>query len=345
MSSLIDKLRIQEVLDISESLISRLPGLLQRVLRSPVAQKGFIAWIVWRVLKSASNRYSQLKVNNFTLQKPWDPTRELVVLTGGSSGIGYCIAQDLVAIGLRVAILDIQEPLRGLPTNAYFYRVDLTSSADVKKAAGLIRKDHGQPTILVNNAGVGHGGTLLKDPEENITQTFEVNTISHFWTVKEFLPNMILENHGHIVTVASMASFAAMAGAVDYCCSKAAALAFHEGLAQEIRHYYKAPRVRTSIIHSFWVQTPMVQELVNKGALVGKKILKPEHVSRAVVKQIRSQCSGQVVVPSTLSRASALRSYPAWLQEFFRDRTSKEFVAFGSNPDFVSLRESVSNSH
>lgn len=99
--------------------------------------------------------------------------------------------------------------------------------------------------MLVNNAGVGHEGTVLDEPEAQIRQTFEVNTVSHFLTVREFLPAMVRKNHGHVVTIASMASFLALGEMVDYCCTKASALAFHEGLAQELKYWYQAPKVRT----------------------------------------------------------------------------------------------------
>jgi short-subunit dehydrogenase len=128
--------------------------------------------------------------------------------------------------------------------NVFFYKVDLTSSAAIKEVATQTRKEHGHPTILINNAGVGFGGSILEEPEAKIRLTMEVNTLSHFWTVKEFLPSMIQNDHGHIVTVASMASFAALGEMADYAASKAGALAFHESLSQEIRHWYKAKRVR-----------------------------------------------------------------------------------------------------
>lgn len=115
----------------------------------------------------------------------------------------------------------------------------------MKDVAGQIRKDHGYPTILINNAGVGFPGTILDEPDEKIRLTMEVNTLSHFWTVKEFLPSMIQQDHGHIVTLASMASFVSFGETVGYACSKASALAFHEGLTQEIRHWHGSKRVRT----------------------------------------------------------------------------------------------------
>lgn len=128
--------------------------------------------------------------------------------------------------------------------NVFFYKVDLTSSAAIKEVATQTRKEHGHPTILINNAGVGFGGSILEEPEAKIRLTLEVNTLAHFWTVKEFLPSMIQNDHGHVVTVASMASFAGLGEMADYAASKAAALAFHESLSQEIRHWYKSKRVR-----------------------------------------------------------------------------------------------------
>lgn len=77
----------------------------------------------------------------------------------------------------------------------------------MKDVAGQIKKDHGHPTVLINNAGIVFPETILDESDERIRLTLEVNTLSHFWTVKEFLPNMIQRDHGHIVMFASMASF------------------------------------------------------------------------------------------------------------------------------------------
>lgn len=93
------------------------------------------------------------------------------------------------------------------------------------------------------------GRTILGAKEEHIRKTFEVNTISHFWMVREFLPAMIKKDHGHVVTIASMASYVVHAQNVDYACSKASALAFHEGLHAELRARYKAPNVRTTLVY------------------------------------------------------------------------------------------------
>lgn len=132
-----------------------------------------------------------------------------------------------------------------VPT-VHFFEVDITSSAKIQAVAQKIRRDHGEPTVLINNAGIGMNKTILDETEAEIRRTFDVNTISHFLLVKEFSPAMIRRNHGHIVTIASMASFLVHAQNVDYTCTKASALAFHEGLAQELKSRYKANKVRTT---------------------------------------------------------------------------------------------------
>lgn len=122
----------------------------------------------------------------------------------------------------------------------------MTKSADVASVAATIRSAHGDPTVLVNNAGIGLGRTILDTTEDNIRRTFDVNVIAHFLLVREFLPAMVRANHGHVVTIASMASFAVISQNVDYSCTKAGALAFHEGLAGELKSRYKADKVRTT---------------------------------------------------------------------------------------------------
>jgi all-trans-retinol dehydrogenase (NAD+) len=133
-----------------------------------------------------------------------------------------------------------------LASNVHYYKADISKSAEISAVTKVIRKEHGDPTVLINNAGISVSRPLLNETEEQIRRVFDVNTISHFFTVKEFLPAMVKQNHGHIVTVASMSSYSVHAANIDYGCSKASALAFHEGLAQEIKSRYNAPKVRTT---------------------------------------------------------------------------------------------------
>lgn len=110
-------------------------------------------------------------------------------------------------------------------------------------------KSHfGNPTVLINNAGCARGKSILDSSEKDIQLTFNVNAISHYYLAQQFLPAMIAKNHGSIVTVASMAGYVCAPNMVDYASSKAAALAFHEGLTAELATVYKAKRVRTVLM-------------------------------------------------------------------------------------------------
>ncbi|KAL1964868.1 hypothetical protein VTN77DRAFT_6370 [Rasamsonia byssochlamydoides] len=295
----------------------------QAALTSPLARKLLATLLTLGVLRHINRTLSRLVLNNWQTDK-WDWTKELVLLTGGCSGIGKQLALDLAARGIKVIIIDIQEPQFTLPSNVHFYRADVTSSENVSAVAVEIRKTHGDPTVLINNAGIGTEGTILDKPETAIRKTFEVNTLSHFATVKEFAPSMIRHNHGHIVTVASAASFVAVGQMVDYACTKASALAFHEGLTQELRYCHGATKVRTSIIHPLWVRTPLIKRITDAGSLFRQSIMEPGEVSAAIVKHLLSGNSGQVIIPTRASIYPLIRALPSWLQEMLRGVGSRD---------------------
>lgn len=257
--------------------------------------------------------------------------REIAVVTGGSGGLGKLQVEGLARAGLKkVIIMDVAEPAFDLPSNVVFYKTDLTQGDEITRVGDLIRKEIGHPTIVVNNAGLGCGKTILGSTERSIKLTFNVNAIAPFLVTKEFLPNMIENNHGHIVTIASMASFISPAQMVDYAASKAAALSFSEGLSQELKHRYKARGVRNTVVHPLWVKTPLTTVFKNMDSFFGRQ-LEPEEVSKAILDQILSGKGGQVMIPSSLTTAGLIRALPNWIQEIIRD-DSKEMVIF--NKDF-----------
>ena len=98
----------------------------------------------------------------------------------------------------------------------------------------------------MNNAGFARGKTILDATDNDLRLTFQVNVISHYQLAREFLPSMIQNNHGMILTVASLAAYVTAPAMVDYSASKAAALTFHEGLQAELATVYRADKVRKS---------------------------------------------------------------------------------------------------
>ncbi|KAJ5417650.1 uncharacterized protein N7487_001200 [Penicillium crustosum] len=269
------------------------------ILNAPIITSLLSVLIGSLVLYYLQTKLSERVINNFQASKTWIPENELVLLTGGSGGIGRQIMEDLSRKKVRVVILDINQPTFELPENVTFYQTDITSAESLSETGAAIRKSHGDPTVIVNNAAVFHHGTILEKPVEKLRQTFEVNIISHFLIMKEFLPFMIRMNHGHVLTIASIASFVTLGDMVDYACSKASALAFQEGLRQELKYWYKAPNVRT------------------------------RDVSRVVVDHIITQKSGQTIVPRHSSVIGSLRAFPLWLQEAMRSYLSRIVLRVG----------------
>jgi all-trans-retinol dehydrogenase (NAD+) len=112
--------------------------------------------------------------------------------------------------------------IRKLGGTAFAYKVDVTNRDMVYEIANRVSSEVGQVTMLVNNAGIVSGKKIF-DPENSdayMEKTVQVNTISHFWTVKAFMPAMIAKNHGHLITIASSAGLVGVNGLADYCASK-----------------------------------------------------------------------------------------------------------------------------
>ena len=107
---------LQLCLEKAQALFSQLPPNAQNYLSRPFVHKA-IAFVVTIQSLRIVNRYlSQREQNNWVRARPWDASKELVLLTGGSSGIGKQIMQDLSRLNVKVIIFDIQEPkfpLRG----------------------------------------------------------------------------------------------------------------------------------------------------------------------------------------------------------------------------------------
>ena len=79
------------------------------------------------------------------------------------------------------------------------YICDVSDPEDIARVAKEIREDVGEPTILINNAGIINGRSILDLSIEDIKRTINVNYLGQAFTIKEFLPDMIKNNHGHIV--------------------------------------------------------------------------------------------------------------------------------------------------
>ncbi|ORX36408.1 hypothetical protein BD324DRAFT_656836 [Kockovaella imperatae] len=181
---------------------------------------------------------------------------QVVLITGGGSGIGALLAETLAMRNVTVVVLTkTPAKLEVQNDNVHTYVCDVSDLDAVEKVAVQVREEVGDPTILVNNAGVVKGKLLLDLNEEDIKDSFGSNTLAQFWTLKTFLPAMIRAGHGHVVSLTSVLGLVGAAQMTDYCASKAALVSLHQTLRAELDARYLAPNVRTTLVIPAFVHT------------------------------------------------------------------------------------------
>jgi len=192
-----------------------------------------------------------------------DIANEVAVITGAGSGIGKRMALDLAKQGVRLALWDISSTVNDTAKEindsggeAIAYINDVSDREAVYKNAELVIKDFGHVDMLFNNAGIVTGKSILDVPDALAEKTMQINSVSHFWTVKAFLPGMMERDHGSVVTIASAAGLVGVAGLCDYCASKYAAIGFNEALRLELRKKGKFG-VSTTLVCPYYINTGM----------------------------------------------------------------------------------------
>lgn len=136
------------------------------------------------------------------------------------------------------------------------YVVDISDREQVYEKAKQIKEEIGNVDILINNAGIVCCKPLWELSDRIIENTYNVNIISHYWTVKAFLPEMMEKNSGHIVTIGSVAGLLGTYGCTDYSGTKFACTGFHESLFTDLRsHGYNG--INLTLVCPYYINTGM----------------------------------------------------------------------------------------
>jgi len=218
-------------------------------------------WTLVMIYLAIRGLYYFLKTNGLLPKK--NVTGEHVFMTGGGNGIGKLMSKILAKQGAKITVTDINlewaqktvDEITKAGGEATAVKCDVSSIEEVSKAAQAARDAFGDVTMLINNAGIVTGKKILEVSNEMATKTIMINTVAHIYTTKEFLPDMIKKNHGHIVTVASSAGVCGNPGMVDYCASKFGAVGFDESLRLEIQKMGK--NIDTTCINPYFINTGM----------------------------------------------------------------------------------------
>lgn len=278
-------------------------------LQKPV----FIATAVSVVL-ALNDLWTRKRANNFVEDHTYDWDKEIVLITGGSSGIGESVAKRFISKNpnTKIVIADIKPLLWNPPPNSRvtYYECDLTDPDAIKDLGDRVRQNVGHPTVLFNNAGIARAGGILESNDtEAIIQT---NLTAQILMTKEFLPEMVIRDHGHIIFSASASALLPMPTIASYSATKAGLVAFHEALRMELLYLYDAPRVRQTLGIFSFIKTPMVDVDINSSSFVSP-ILHVESVSERLVDGIYSTRGGTVHLPGIVSFIATLRGAPEWL--------------------------------
>ncbi|NXP22881.1 RDHE2 dehydrogenase, partial [Scytalopus superciliaris] len=243
---------------------------------------------------------------------------EIVLITGAASGLGRLLSLKFARLGATLVLWDVnQEGLKetvrlakenGAP-RVHCYICDCSKRQDIYRVADQVKKEVGDVSILINNAGIVTGKNFISCPDSLVEKTMEVNTMAHFWTYKAFLPAMIASNHGHLVSIASSAGLCGVSHLSDYCASKFAAVGFAESVDIEMRSLGKTG-VKTTVVCPYTINTGMFDGVKNKWPHV-LPMLDPEYVAEKIVTAVQ-QNQKLLVLPRIIYILLVLKDTLPW---------------------------------
>ncbi|GMR37374.1 hypothetical protein PMAYCL1PPCAC_07569, partial [Pristionchus mayeri] len=241
---------------------------------------------------------------------------QICLITGAGSGIGRLMAIEFAKLGCKMVLWDVNttgnEETKAMLSKegveVHTYTVDVSKREQINENSSRVEEEVGNVDILINNAGVVTGRNLMDSPDELIERTMAVNASACLFTAKNFVKSMIARNHGHVVTIASIAGKVGGAGLVDYCASKFAAVGFHESLVAELRHL-KADGINTTLVMPYLIQTGMFDGFQNKSAgLISN--LDPQYVVDCVMEAVLTN-KEELIMPKILYGLSVLNFLPS----------------------------------
>lgn len=165
------------------------------------------------------------------------------VVTGAGSGIGRAFALELARRGSQVVAADIDldsaeetiQQIQVLGGKGLAVEVDVSSESSVRNLADAAEQWFGLPTLVINNAGIGTGGTVIGDGKLDVwRRTIDVNLWSVIYGTDVFTPLLKQAGYGGIINTASAAGIASAPGMAPYSVSKAGVISVSETLAAEL---------------------------------------------------------------------------------------------------------------
>ena len=224
---------------------------------------------------------------------------KVVLLTGGSRGIGPIVAEALARRGASIALAarsqkgleDVATHLRELGTKALAMPIDLRQSAQHEQLVADVQREYGRIDILINNAGLETEGAYVDLPWASIQETIEVNLVAPMALARLILPGMLERKTGHIVNISSIAGKSGAPYAATYSGTKAGLAEWSRALRLELAN----TGVHFSTIFPGYVrEVGMFAKFgVQPPSMVGS--CSPSQVAKAVVQAIEKGSLEKIV--------------------------------------------------
>jgi len=219
---------------------------------------------------------------------------KVVVITGGSSGIGYSTAKALAKKGAKIVAgarrLDKLETLKKEITDdggeIIICGTDVTKKSDCDNLVKQAIDKYGTVDVLINNAGLMPLSFVKSLKIDEWDRMIDVNIKGVLYCTAAVVPTMVEKKSGHIVNISSVAGRVVFPAGSVYCATKHAVTAFSEGLRQELS---VRKNIRITSIEPGVVQTELTNTITEKAleAFVEKhkemEGLKAEDISNAII--------------------------------------------------------------
>src|SRR6201993_1961741 len=211
-------------------------------------------------------------------------TNKIVLVTGGTSGIGKATALAFAEAGAKVVITgrrekegaDVVEEITKTGGTAAFVRADVAKDADVAKAIDFVLSSHGRLDVAFNNAGVEIAGPLNEVTEEQYRRTFDINVWGVLNSMKHEVAAMLKNGGGAIVNTTSVAGHIALPQASIYVAAEHAV----EGWTKAVAVEFARQGIRLNAVAPGTIETEMIDRMDDKEGSVRKWLLSLHPVAR-----------------------------------------------------------------
>lgn len=268
--------------------------------------------------------------------------KRIIIVTGGASGIGRALCQELARRGAIVVVADInfsgaQEAARAIASSggtAFAARVDVRQAAEVQALVDDTVERHGRLDLIFNNAGIGVGGELQQLSLEHWRAAIEVNLMGVVYGVAAAYPVMARQHTGHIVNTASLAGLIASPGLAPYATTKGAVVS----LTAALRAEGEALGVRASVVCPGFVDTAIYENALGakleKKELLDKLGLPVIPASQAAAAILRGVERNQAVIvfPRSARLLWRLTRFTPWLLAPFQRRMIQRLRSLRRTP-------------